>query len=301
MGSIYKIEFPNEKVYIGITTTSLEKRKKEHKSCANTNSNKILHKALRKYDMVDTFDLIEIDTADTLEELCEKEIIYIYEYNSHYIHGYGYNMTYGGDGITGYVFTKEDREKMSEAKKTYHKDNPDAGKQQSERIKQYYENNPDARQKCSEAQKKRFKDNPDARKQQSERIKQYYENNPEAIEKNRQAQIKRYENPDARQKCSEAQKKRFKDNPDAGKQQSERIKQYYENPENKRKRLDRMGKNKPFDILKKDGTFVKTFNYVMDAKEYLKKEHNIISDIKISSVLNGKRKSSAGFIFKYQI
>lgn len=300
MGSIYKIEFPNEKVYIGITTTSLEKRKKEHKSCANTNSNKMLHKALRKYDIVDTFDLIEIDTADTLEELCEKEIMYIFEYNSHYIDGYGYNMTYGGDGITGYVFTKEDREKMSKAQKTYHKDNPEAREQASERVKQYYENNPEAREKCSEAQIKRF-ENPEAREQSSERMKQYYKNNPEAREKNRQAQIKRYENPDARQKCSEAQKKRFKDNPEAAKEHGRIMKQIYENPENKRKRLDRMEKNKPFDILKKDGTFVKTFNYVMDAKEYLKKEHNIISDIKISSVLRGKRKSSAGFIFKYQL
>ena len=31
-GSIYKIEFPNGKHYIGITTTSLEQRAKEHET-----------------------------------------------------------------------------------------------------------------------------------------------------------------------------------------------------------------------------------------------------------------------------
>ena len=81
-GYIYKIQFPNGKHYIGITTTSLEQRTKEHKCCAkNINNTKCLYNALRSHDMVDTFELIEIDTADTLEELCEKEIVYIQIYN----------------------------------------------------------------------------------------------------------------------------------------------------------------------------------------------------------------------------
>ena len=61
-----------------------------------------------------------------------------------------------------------------------------------------------------------------------------------------------------------------------------------------------MGKNKPFDVFTIDGTFVKTFTYQTDAREYLKKEHNITSTIKIGQVLNGNRKSSAGFVFKYK-
>ena len=80
-GYIYKIVFPNGKHYIGLTTTSLEQRRKEHKYCAKSGDTKCLYKALRKYEMVDTFQLIEIDTADTLEELCEKEIGYIINYN----------------------------------------------------------------------------------------------------------------------------------------------------------------------------------------------------------------------------
>ena len=87
VGSIYKIEFPNGKNYIGLTSRSLEDRQKEHKICAKSDDTKCLYKALRKYEMVDTFELVEIDTADTLEELCEKEIGYILSYNS-YLYGW---------------------------------------------------------------------------------------------------------------------------------------------------------------------------------------------------------------------
>ena len=128
-GSIYKIVFPNGKHYIGLTTTSLEQRTKEHKNSAKKGDTYCIYKAIRKYGMVDTLELIEIDTADTIEELCEKEIGYIIEYNSYYMNGgYGYNMTLGGEGTYGYVFTEEDRQKNSEAHKKYFEDNPDAKK-----------------------------------------------------------------------------------------------------------------------------------------------------------------------------
>jgi len=82
---------------------------------------------------------------------------------------------------------------------------------------------------------------------------------------------------------------------------SERIKKYNEdNPDAIRKLLDGKGKNKPFDVFSKDGTFIKTFDYQFEANEYLQKEYGITSMIKISLVLSGKRNSSAGFIFKYK-
>ena len=178
-GFIYKIQFPNGKHYIGLTTTSLEQRKKEHKRGAKSGDTRCLYKALRKYEMVNNFELIEIDTADTLEELCEKEIGYILEYNSYYMDGNGYNMTYGGDGTNGYVWTKEDKQKMSESMKTYFEDNPEAGKEHSAKLKKYYEN-PEAIQKNSDSLKKYYEENPDARQQLSESRKKYFEENPEA-------------------------------------------------------------------------------------------------------------------------
>ena len=76
---------------------------------------------------------------------------------------------------------------------------------------------------------------------------------------------------------------------------SELKKAHYNNPE----RLDAMGENKQFDVFKNE-TFIKTFTYQFQAKEYLQKEYEIKSEIKIKNVLTGTQKSSAGFVFKYK-
>jgi len=258
-GYIYKIKFPNGKHYIG-QTISLEQRKKQHKKCAKSNDNKCLYNALRKYEMTDTFELIEIDTADTKEELCEKEIQYIQEYNSYYLNENGYNMTFGGEGFNGYIRTEEDKQKMSE------------------RMKKQFES-------------------PESRQKQSERLKKYNET-PEARTKNSEALKKYNENPKARKKNSEAQKKRYKDNP--GSIQKNREAQKNRSPEWKIKKLDTLGQNKPFDVFTRDGAFIKTFTYQFEATEYLQKEYHITSSIHISKVLLGHLKSSAGFVFKYK-
>jgi hypothetical protein len=301
-GTVYKIVFPNGKHYIGISVNILEKRKKEHKNCAKNGDTRCVYKALRKYEMVDTFDLIEIDNANTLEELYYKEINYIKEYNSYYKDGNGYNMTYGGEGINGYIYTEDDKQKMSKVTKKYFEENPEARKEMSEKLKKYFEENPEAGKKHSERLKKHFEENPEIRKEHSEKVKKYYEENPEA-KKEHSEKIKKYfeENPEAKKEISERLKKYYKENPDAGKEYGEKIKKYYkEKPEIKKKVLDGRGKNKPFDIFTKDGIFIKTFTYQFEAIEYLKKEYNITSIINTGGVLSGKVKSSAGFVFKYK-
>jgi len=388
-GFIYKIPFPNGKHYIGITTTSLKQRQNQHKQCAKNGDTKCLYNALRKYKIVDTFELIEIDTADTLEEICEKEIRYIAEYNSYYMNGNGYNMTYGGEGTNGYVFTEEDnlknsermkqyykehpekkqqisealkkynennpdaivrnseaqkkyhkehpeaREQMSEIKKQYYENNPEATKEHGEKMKQYYENNQEARERISESlkqyhkehpeagermseiKKQYYEDNPEAGERMSEIKKQYYENNPEASKEHGEKMKQYYENnPEAGERMSEIKKQYYENNPEASKEHGEKMKQYYKNnpeaivrnreaqknrsPEWIKKKLDKLGNNKPFDIFTKDGTFIKTFTYQFEAKEYLQKEYNITSKIEIGKVLAGNAKSSAGFTFKYK-
>ena len=261
-GYIYKIEFPNGKHYIGLTTTSLEKRTNQHKRAAKKGDTQCLYIAIRKYDMVDTFELIEIDTAETREELCEKEFGYILMYNSYYKDENGYNMTFGGDGVNGYICTEDDRQKISELTKKYYQENPNAGNEHGEIMKEYYKNNPEARKKQSEILKKHYKNNPDKIQQISESLKKYFEN------------------PEARQKNSDAQKKR--------------------SLEWKIKKMDIQGYNKPFDIFTKDGLFIRTFTYQFEAREYLQKEHHITSSIKIGEVLSGQLQTSAGFVFKYK-
>lgn len=179
----YKIIFPNGKHYIGLSTTSKEQRTKEHKYCAKSGDTKYLYNALRKYNMVETFELIVIDTAETLEELCEKEKEYIIKYNSYYKNGKGYNMTYGGEGSFGYVFTDEAKLKNSEIRKKYFKDNPFAGKQHSIIMKKYYEDNANARKVMSELKKKHY-EKPEVRKKHSEAQKKKYIDDPYNKKKN---------------------------------------------------------------------------------------------------------------------
>ena len=157
----------------------------------------------------------------------------------------------------------EAREQMSKIKKQYYEEHPDAGKDHSERMKQYYEEHPDAGKDHSERMKQYYEEHPDAGKEHSEKMKQYYKETPGALQKNREAQKNR---------------------------SSEWIK----------KKLDIEGYNKPFDIFTSDGTFIKTFTYQFEAKEYLQKEHNITSNISMRAVLAGRLKSSAGFVFKYK-
>ena len=102
-GYIYKIPFPNGKCYIGLTRRTIEERWKEHNKDAKGGDTKCLYNAIRKYDMIDTFQMIEIDTAETKEELCKKEIAHIEINNSNSAGINGYNMTDGGDGVFYFI------------------------------------------------------------------------------------------------------------------------------------------------------------------------------------------------------
>ena len=297
-GYIYKISFPNGKHYIGLTQTSIEQRTKEHKTCTKSGNTRYVYNALRKYEMVDTLELIVIDTSDTLEELCEKEIGYIIEYNSYYMNKNGYNMTHGGEGANGYIHTEEDNKKNSKRIKRYYEEHPDAGKEHSEKLKLHYKEHPDAIQRMSEISTEYWK-NSDAREKQSEINKQYYKEHPEAIQRMSEISTEYWKNSEARVKMSETITRYYND-PEAKKKCSEAQKKRFENPDERQKISDGKGKNKPFDVCTLDGTFIKTFTYQFEAIEYLQKEHHIITTIKISEVLKGRRKMSAGFVFKYK-
>ena len=185
---IYKIVFPNGKHYIGSSTRALDERKKEHRHNASVDQPKcIVHKALKKFDMINTFELILIDnSAKSVKEMYEKEIFYIEQYNSYYKNKKGYNMTLGGEGNHGYVFTKADRKKISQ-----------------KAIQQFSE--PEAREQMSQIKKEHYKNNPEAGKVHGEKMKAFYENNPEKREKARERTIQQFSNPEARDKARKAQ------------------------------------------------------------------------------------------------
>jgi len=113
--SIYKITNKvNNKIYIGFTSKSIEKRFQEHINSAIYHKDKIyFHNAIRKYGK-EQFLLEKIDESlDRDYALNVLEPYYIKLYNSN-DSNYGYNLTNGGEGAH---FTEEMRKKLSENRK----------------------------------------------------------------------------------------------------------------------------------------------------------------------------------------
>jgi len=97
---VYKVTNQiNNKIYVGITTKSMEERFKLH----STFNRKGLGQAITKYG-AENFIIEQIDTADTHEELTQKEIDWIAKLTPQY------NLTKGGDGTIGYKHSDDFRE-----------------------------------------------------------------------------------------------------------------------------------------------------------------------------------------------
>lgn len=95
-GFIYKvINDINDKIYVGKTLSSLEKRFTEHKEDSHRHQEQIrpLYRAMNKYGC-DKFH-IELIEECPIESLSNREIFWINFYNSY---ENGYNATLGGDG-----------------------------------------------------------------------------------------------------------------------------------------------------------------------------------------------------------
>lgn len=105
MAYIYKItNCINQKVYIGQTSFSVEKRWKEHIKDINRHLDRPLYRALSKYG-------VENFTVETIEETDnpnEREMYWIEYYQSFHK---GYNATTGGEGRPK-VFTLEEVETL---------------------------------------------------------------------------------------------------------------------------------------------------------------------------------------------
>jgi len=108
---IYKITNKlNNKVYIGQTVQSLKDRLNHH---FRSSPNSPMFRARKKHGK-ENFSIEEIDTAQTLEELNEKEIYWIAFYHSTNREK-GYNLMSGG-GNKG-KHSEESKKKMSESHK----------------------------------------------------------------------------------------------------------------------------------------------------------------------------------------
>jgi len=157
-------------------------------------------------------------------------------------------MTFGGEGANGYIFTKNDREKLSLSLKQYYTDNPNALTEMSKRATEY--NNM----------------YPEKSKIHSDFMKQYA-NLPENIEKSRNTFNKFYkENPESISiQCKKTwQKEGYKE------KMSNKQKDYLKNnPEEKIKRINILIKSSR-DNAEKHSEFMKELSSKTEKKESFK-------------------------------
>jgi len=167
----------NGKTYIGFTHKSLTKRIIEHKSSAKNGSDYLLHKAIRKYG-IDSFKW------ESLYESFDKEFIlftmenyFIIENNSYFETGFGYNMTFGGQGgMLGKKHTEQTKDKLKLARNKrivepmLGKTHKESSKEKMSLAKLGKKKDDSYKEMCSERNLKRYSD-PEKRKILSDAVK----------------------------------------------------------------------------------------------------------------------------------
>ncbi len=121
----------NGKRYVGQTVRSLAARWAVHVSYAKRGSNTYFHKALRKHG-ADAFTMKVVYACSEKQSLDFYEQAYISLLDTRNPER-GYNLTGGGEGTLGRVFSKATREKMSADRKG---NKNCAGRRLSENTKQ---------------------------------------------------------------------------------------------------------------------------------------------------------------------
>jgi len=122
----------NGKSYIG-KTVDIDDRWRVHKSRLNNDSheNKYLQHAWNKHGGP-SFIFVLLELIDEETEQNKREKYYIKEWQTKRV--CGYNLTDGGEGTSGLLFTEEHREKLSVVKRG--EKNPFYGKTHTEKTKQ---------------------------------------------------------------------------------------------------------------------------------------------------------------------
>lgn len=92
-GIVYKVTHKESgKIYVGITTKSIEERKKDHSQKAKRGTGHFFQEAIATYGPCE-FIWEQVDTASSIEELARKEREYVQKHDSY---RNGYNSDSGG-------------------------------------------------------------------------------------------------------------------------------------------------------------------------------------------------------------
>ena len=176
-GIIYKYESPSGKIYIGQTKYTIEKRRAQHLHCVKRGSHLRFYNAIRKYGM-DAMKEEILQDAYSKEELNELEIQYIEKFQS--FSSRGYNMTKGGEGATGYIFSEKDRKKLSASLKDFFRKNPEIIPKMSDRAKEYNKNHPEKGENHSKFMKV-YANLPETKTRTTNALNKYRAEHPEAV------------------------------------------------------------------------------------------------------------------------
>lgn len=206
-------------IYIGQTVKSLEERKHSH-IISSKNPKSKFHKALKSYG-ADNFNWEVIDTANSKDELNQKEIHYITEYNSM---ENGYNMVSGGNGGYNEFAIKSNRLRNGKSRNDFMK--PEAvvkmkmvSEENGIRLADYTKNRP-------KSERIRI-----AKLGNKTRTMNGYKHSEETIEKIRQSQIGKVISEETKKLISNRTKEAMKsvDRDLLGKKSVEARKKYWDN------------------------------------------------------------------------
>lgn len=105
---VYKITFPNNKIYIGISN-NIYRRMLEHNT--DFRNNLPIERAIQKYGKITEFDILEFIEPENRKLMRERQIYWIKKYNSNKKE-FGYNISEGGDGAN--IGSKNHEAKLTE-------------------------------------------------------------------------------------------------------------------------------------------------------------------------------------------
>jgi group I intron endonuclease len=158
MYTIYLIEDPRNKPYVGMTSKAPKERLRKHKKNAHCGVDTHLYHAMRKYG-AEKFEVIPLSTVPTHEKACELEKQWIERLDT--FKDWGYNMTPGGEGVGagkkspmyGKNLSKETKRKISKSHQG--RDFSEEHKRKMSEALKGREIPEETRRKMSEAQKGR--------------------------------------------------------------------------------------------------------------------------------------------------
>lgn len=259
----------NGKQYVG-QTSNMKIRERRWYSDSYQYAGKYINAARKKYG-VENFSTDILKECDTQEEANDLEKYYIIEFNTKVPNGY--NLTDGGEGVSGYKFTKEEREKLSKSHIGIQRGekHPSFGKHRSDEAKKKMSEAKKGK-KLSEEHKKKISDKEKGKKLSDETKRKIGESNKGKTKGRKLTD-------ETKKKIGESNKISMK-----GKKPSDATMKGF---------LEKCTKH--VVQLNLEGNLINRFNSTMDAERATGAIHtNIISCCK------GKAKTALGFKWMYE-